>query len=85
MNVYKGQRGLECESGPAGMGGNGIVVPEAMKAYHQFVVWRLVQKPGKAKPDKVPFNPATGRPAAVNDPTSWRDYKIATAAFWGGG
>lgn len=69
----------------ATIGGNGTAVPEVMKHYRQFVVWKLVQKPSKAKPDKVPFDPTTGRPAAVNAPASWSNYAAAKAAFERGG
>src|SRR5690606_6491334 len=46
-----------------------------------FVTWRLVEKPGRPKPDKVLFNPATGNLASVSDPATWGDYATARAAF----
>lgn len=60
---------------------NGVAVPAAMLPYRQFVTWRLVEKPGRPKPDKVLFNPATGNVASVSDPATWGDYATARAAF----
>lgn len=60
-------------------------VPDAMKPYPQFVLWRLIQKPGKPKPDKVPYNPGTGGPASVTDPSTWGTYEGACEAFKRGG
>lgn len=64
---------------------SGNVTPAAMLPFPQFVVWRLVQKPGRPKPDKVPFNPITGGLASVDDPTTWGDCATATAMFQRGG
>lgn len=69
----------------AASGRNGTAVPAAMMPYRQFVVWRLVQKPGKPKPDKVPFSPTTGGLAAVDDPATWSDFDTACATFQRGG
>jgi len=65
----------------AAAGRNGIAAPEAMMPYRQFVLWRLVQKLGKPKPDKVPFSPTTEGLAAVNDPATWSDYATACVTF----
>lgn len=69
----------------AASGRNGTAVPAAMTAYPQFVLWRLVQKHGKPKPDKLPFCPTTGGLAAVDDPATWSDYATAVAAYECGG
>lgn len=63
---------------------NGIAVPAEMMPYAQFVLWRLIHKPGRSKPDKVPFNPATGLPAAVDKPATWCDYATACARYEAG-
>ncbi|UVC08667.1 hypothetical protein IHQ71_26655 [Rhizobium sp. TH2] len=56
-------------------------VPEALRAYPQFIVWKLVQKAGYPKPRKLPFNPMTGNTASATDPTTWADYATACAAL----
>ena len=61
-------------------GDNRVAVPAALLPYRQFVVWRLVQKGGRAKPDKVPFDPATGALASVGNPATWGDHLTACAA-----
>ena len=50
------------------------VVPDALKKYPQFVAYRLILKEGKTKPDKIPFNIYTGKPAKTSDPKTWTDY-----------
>jgi primase-polymerase (primpol)-like protein len=69
----------------AAYGRNGTAVPDAMTRYPQFVVWRLVQKSGRPKPDKVPFNASTGGAASVDDPVTWCDCATAIAAYQRGG
>lgn len=59
--------------------------PAALLPYRQFVVWRLIDNPKRAKPDKVPFNAVTGRPAASTDPATWCDYARARTALDSGG
>ncbi|MDG4885339.1 DUF5906 domain-containing protein [Mesorhizobium sp. WSM4884] len=66
---------------PAALSGN---VPGALKAYPQFVVWRLVQRPGEPKPAKLPFNPTTGQAASTTDPATWSDYASAIMALASG-
>lgn len=62
--------------------------PDALKAYPQFVVWRLVDRPGQRKPTKVPHNPRTGQPASSTDPSAWGTFDeaclaVATGAYAG--
>lgn len=45
----------------------------------RFVGWRWVQRPGKAKPDKVPFQP-NGTSAKSNDPATWATLAEVEAA-----
>jgi primase-polymerase (primpol)-like protein len=64
------------------------VLPEALQpfaAYKQFITWKLVQKPDKPKPDKVPFSTLTGKPHDPHDPAIWleADTAIAMAAAAG--
>lgn len=56
---------------------NSTNVPDILKNYQSFIVWRLEQKPGKAKPDKIPYNPRTGQLADTTNPNTWSDYDTA--------
>ena len=61
------------------------MIPEIMKRYPQFVVWKLVQKPDKPKADKILFNPKTGQFGSASDPHTWVTYDAAVAAYNQGG
>ena len=52
-------------------------LPSALKRYPNWVCWKLVQKPGKPKPDKIPINPRDGSWAKANDFTTWDTYAQA--------
>lgn len=60
-------------------------VPVALLPFAQFVVWKLIQKPGRPKPDKVPFDPKTGMPASVDNPATWGTCPDAVEAYQRGG
>lgn len=60
-------------------------VPVALLSFAQFVVWKLIHKPGRPKPDKVPFDPKTGMPASVDTPSTWGTCPDAVAAHQRGG
>ena len=52
-------------------------IPAELKVRAQWVVWKLVDLPGKAKPTKPPFTPYTGsKPtkASTTDATTWRSH-----------
>lgn len=51
----------------------------------QWCVWRLEQTLGKTKPDKIPYNPATGRRVSTTDPATWCDHATAVAKHANGG
>lgn len=51
-------------------------IPNEMKAYRQWVVWRYEDRQGD-KPTKVPYNPVNGFMASVDDPNSWCDFETA--------
>ncbi|UHD18571.1 AAA family ATPase [Thiocapsa bogorovii] len=36
-------------------------IPQELRALPVWVAWKLIQKPGKPKPDKAPVSPVTGR------------------------
>jgi primase-polymerase (primpol)-like protein len=57
-------------------------VPEQLRAYSHFVVWRPIDIQGKIK--KVPFNPRTGEKASPTDPTTWGSFAEALRAFANG-
>jgi putative DNA primase/helicase len=54
--------------------------PNELKQTPRWVCWRLVQKPGKTKPDKIPIDPKTGQAAKSNDTSTWGTFDQALAA-----
>jgi putative DNA primase/helicase len=61
------------------------LVPEELKAREQWVAYRLVRTTNRKKPDKVPFDPRTGKKAKVNDPHTWSSYEVALQTYAQGG
>ncbi|HEY7346988.1 MAG TPA: hypothetical protein VH599_01620 [Ktedonobacterales bacterium] len=59
-------------------------LPPALIAHLQWVIWRLEPRPGKAKPAKVPYTPATGQRASTTTPATWGSYAQAQAAYRSG-
>lgn len=57
-------------------------IPEEMKGYPHWLVWKLINKGGE-KPSKVPFS-VHGGAAAVNDSATWGTFKEAAAAYEAG-
>jgi len=57
---------------------------EALTGYRQWVVWKLVHRPGKAKADKIPFNALTGDYASSTDAGTWCSYNEVVAAVASG-
>lgn len=57
-------------------------IPEAMRGYRQWILWKLEHRSGK--PTKVPYAIGGGL-ASVSDPTTWSDYGATVAAYEGGG
>lgn len=55
-------------------------IPEELRRRNQWVCWRYVNRPGKDKPDKVPFDPRTGKPASTTDSLTWSPFDEAVAA-----
>ncbi|HLI51013.1 MAG TPA: phage/plasmid primase, P4 family, partial [Thermomicrobiaceae bacterium] len=55
-------------------------VPPELRERPQWVVWRLVPRPG-GKPDKQPINPHTGQLASSTDPATWSDFTTAWDAY----
>ena len=54
-------------------------VPDDLKRWRQWVVWRFVQRGEKRT--KPPFCPTTGRLASVDNPDTWASFEQACQAF----
>lgn len=69
---------------PLGSSSNGTAygaVPEELRALPQWVVYKLVPKPGKpGKMDKPPFNARTGEAASSTDSDTWSTFEEAVHA-----
>lgn len=55
-------------------------IPESLRAFPQWVLWRGVWNDDRAKWDKRPFQP-NGRPASSTDPETWSDFSEVMAAL----
>ena len=55
-------------------------IPDEMKSYIQWCVWRYEKTNNDIKPTKVPYNPRTGRHASVSDPQTWCSFVEAFEA-----
>lgn len=58
-------------------------LPERMKSYHNWVIWRLEQTKDK-KDTKIPYS-VKGGYASVSDPATWASYAEAVNAYQQGG
>jgi primase-polymerase (primpol)-like protein len=54
-------------------------IPEELTSLRQWLIWRYVQRPGKAKPDKMPHT-ALGYRADVTNPDQWSSVGFALQA-----
>ena len=52
-------------------------IPPELKQRHYWCVWKYVTKPGKTKPDKVPYNPLTAQPAKSDNPNTFAAFTVA--------
>lgn len=55
-------------------------IPQHLKNTAEWCCLKYEQKPGKAKPDKIPKNPRTGGNASVNIPNTFSDFDTAIKA-----
>ena len=55
-------------------------VPPELRQLHLWVNFKLVWNADKNKNDKLPYNPATGQAAKVNDITTWTTFDTAVQA-----
>ena len=79
-------RGTSSEQGGYSLLDN---VPDELKSYPHWLVYRLVdkKKPDPKRPwkkDKLPYNARTGNLASVDNPATWVPYHTAVAAFMAG-
>lgn len=54
-------------------------VPYELRLLPQWIVWRY-EETMAGKPTKVPYDPKSGRHAAVNDPATWADFDTVMQA-----
>ena len=57
-------------------------IPDDLKRWRQWVVWRFVQR--GEKHTKPPFCPTTGRLASVDAPDTWASFEEASRTYSGG-
>lgn len=55
-------------------------IPQHLKDTAEWCCWKYEQKPGKAKPDKIPKNPRTGGNASVSIPNTFSDFDTVIKA-----
>ena len=57
-------------------------LPEEMKEKGLYCCWKYIQKEGKKKPDKVPYDPRTTMPRDPTQPEKYfASFEIASRAF----
>ena len=59
-------------------------IPKFMQEHGNFCLWRLVQKPGKDKPDKIPYQ-VNGKRADATNPEHFSSFEDAVTAYGKGG
>jgi hypothetical protein len=60
-------------------------IPQELKEFPQWVVWRYESRDGKPKPTKVPYQAAKpDEKASVTDSTTWASFDIASNALASG-
>lgn len=55
-------------------------IPEFLKQYPRFIVWKYDHREGEAKPTKKPVSPMTGAGITATDPTNHMTYDRAESA-----
>jgi len=56
-------------------------LPKQMSMYDHWIVWKLEQKIGKDKPDKIPYNPHNGQRASSTDSKTWGTFDDTVAVY----
>lgn len=59
-------------------------IPKFMKDHGRFCLWKFVMKPGKTKPDKIPYR-INGKRADATNPQHYSSFEETVKAFAGGG
>ena len=59
-------------------------IPKFMQKHVKFCLWRLVQKTGKDKPDKIPYQ-VNGKRADATKPEHFSSFNDVVAAYGKGG
>jgi hypothetical protein len=59
-------------------------IPAELRTLRNWVIWRRMQRPGKKKPDKVPFQ-TSGSHAKTNDNSTWNTFEACRATYIDGG
>lgn len=59
-------------------------IPKFMKDHGRFCLWKLVMKPGKTKPDKIPYQ-LNGKRADATNPQQYSSFDETVEAFDKGG
>jgi putative DNA primase/helicase len=60
-------------------------IPDELKTYRSWVVWRYEERPGEDEPTKILYSPHTGRRAKTDDMRTWASFDDALDAFQEGG
>ncbi len=56
-------------------------IPQELKDLNQWVLYRLVKKPGKEKPDKIPYQTNGIYKASTTNPKTWCSFEDALVAY----
>lgn len=59
-------------------------IPHELRAFKSWVTWRTIITDA-GEPTKVPFNPATFKPASATDPATWNTFEAVAGAYMQGG
>lgn len=59
-------------------------IPKFMQEHGRFCLWKLVMKPGKNKPDKIPYR-INGKRADATNPQHYSSFEETVEAFSKGG
>ena len=55
-------------------------IPKFMQEHGRFCLWKLVMKPGKTKPDKIPYR-INGKRADATNPQHYSSFEETVDAF----
>ena len=55
-------------------------IPKFMQEHGRFCLWKLVMKPGKTKPDKIPYQ-LNGKRADATNPQHYSSFEDTVEAF----